>query len=68
MSNNVKFAVLFPILSILLIAAFAGGLGVVFMLLYASALHENGVIVLGTAIVVAVPLAAYLLERRVSEV
>ncbi|MCL0028790.1 hypothetical protein M1N23_01420 [Dehalococcoidia bacterium] len=68
MSNNVKFAVLFPILSILLIAAFAGGLGVVFMLLNASTLHENGVIVLGSAIVVAVPFAAYLLERRVSEV
>ena len=67
MSDNMKFAVLFPLLSVAVIAAFAGGLGVVFMLLNASELGEIGVIVLGSSIVVGVPVAAYLLERRVSD-
>ena len=66
MSDNMKFAMLFPVLAIITIATFAGGLGVVFMLLNASALEENGVIVLGSAIVIGVPVVAYLLERRVS--
>ncbi len=67
MSDNMKFAVLFPLLSVAVIAAFAGGLGVVFMLLNASELGEIGVIVLGSSIVVGVPVAAYLFERRVSD-
>jgi hypothetical protein len=68
MSDNNKFAVLFPLLAIIVIAAFAGGLGVVFMLLNDSALDEVGVIVLGSAIVIGVPTVAYLFERRVSNV
>ena len=67
MSNNMKFAMLFPILAVITIAAFAGGLGVVFMLINASELEELGVIILGSAIVVGVPVVAYLLERRVSD-
>ena len=67
MSDNIKFAVLFPILAVAVIAAFAGGLGVMFMLINESALDEIGVIVLGSAIVVGVPVFAYLLERRVSD-
>ena len=67
MSNNMKFAMLFPILAVITIAAFAGGLGVVFMLINASELEEVGVIILGSAIVVGVPVVAYLLERRVSD-
>ena len=61
MSNNMKFAMLFPILAIITIASFAGGLGVVFMLLNNSATEEIGVIVLGSSIVVGVPVVAYLL-------
>ena len=67
MSNNMKFAMLFPILAVITIATFAGGLGVVFMLLNASELEELGVIILGSAIVIGVPVVAYLLERRVSD-
>mgnify|MGYP000636840585 CR=1 FL=1 len=67
MSDNMKFAMLFPVLAIITMNTFAGGLGVVFMLLNASALEENGVIVLGSAIVIGVPVVAYLLERRVSD-
>ena len=67
MSDNMKFAMLFPILAIITIAAFAGGLGVVFMLINASEMEEVGVIILGSVIVVGVPVVAYLLERRVSD-
>tara|TARA_B100001013_G_C24384099_1_gene353334 strand:+ start:307 stop:513 length:207 start_codon:yes stop_codon:yes gene_type:complete len=63
-STNFKFAVLFPIMAIICIAIYAGSLGVIFMLVYASALHENGVIILGSALVVLVPLIAFLLERN----
>ena len=51
-------------MAIICIAIYAGSLGVIFMLIYASALHENGVIILGTALVVLVPLIAFLLERN----
>ena len=67
MSNNMKFAMLFPILAVITIAMYAGGLGVVFMVINASALEEVGVIVLGSAIVIGVPVVAYLFERRVSD-
>ena len=66
MSDNMKFAMLFPILALITIATFAGGLGVVFMLINASEMEEVGVIILGSVIVVGVPVVAYLLERRVS--
>ena len=68
MTNDMKFAMLFPILAMITIAAFGGGLGVVFILINASALGEVGVIILGGAIVVGVPTVAYILERRVSAV
>ena len=64
MSNNFSFAMLFPILAVVCIAAFAGSLGVIFMLLEHSALEENGVIILGSALVILVPLGAYMLERN----
>ena len=66
MSDNMKFAILFPILAVITIASFAGGLGIVFMVINASELEEVGVIILGSAIVVLVPVVAYILERRVS--
>jgi hypothetical protein len=55
---------LFPIMAIICIATFAGSLGVIFMLIEESVLHENGVIILGSSLVVLVPLIAFLLERN----
>ena len=49
------------------IIALAGGLGVVFMILNETELEETGVIILGSVIVVGVPLVAYLLDRAVSD-
>jgi len=63
-NKNFKFAMLFPIMAIICIATYAGSLGVIFMLIEESVLHETGVIILGSALVVLVPLIAFLLERN----
>ena len=47
MSQRVIDAILFPLLSMLIIAAFAGGLGVLFIVIEHSAMGLVGVIVLG---------------------
>ncbi|MCH8309083.1 MAG: hypothetical protein IIB17_01140 [Chloroflexi bacterium] len=64
MNDNFKFAMLFPILAILCIVAYAGSLGVIFMIIDTTALEEIGVIALGSALVILVPLVAYMLERN----
>ena len=56
-------AVLFPLLAVLTIVVFGGGLGIIFTVLNESALGEWGVIILGMALVVGVPGIAALLER-----
>ena len=65
MSQQVIDAILFPLLSMLIIAAFAGGLGVLFIIIEHSAVGLVGVIVLGVAIVVGVPAAAALIQRQI---
>ena len=70
MSSNFKFSILFPFLSVLLIALYGGTLGVTFILLNTIKLNAFGeqipiaVIVLGTSLVVGVPIVAYLLTRN----
>ena len=56
-------AMLFPLLAILIIIAYGGGLGVTFMLLN-HYLTEWSVVILGVALVVGVPAVAALLQRR----
>lgn len=58
-----NFAMLFPLLAVLFIIAFGGGLGVTFMLLN-HYFTEWSVVILGVALVVGVPAVAALLERR----
>jgi hypothetical protein len=65
MSQRVVDAILFPLLSMIIIAAFAGGLGVLFIVIEHSALGLIGVIVLGVAIVVGVPSVAALIQRQI---
>ncbi len=67
MSSNFRLAMLFPILAVITIIAIAGGLGVTFMVLNETQLGETGVIILGVAIVVGVPVAAHLLDRAISD-
>ena len=72
MANKSKDFILFPLLSIILVAAFAVGLGVVFMLLehYGPSPKFAGdevplfIIILGMALVIVVPAIAALLEKR----
>ena len=65
MSQRVIDAILFPLLSLIIIAAYAGGLGVLFIIIEHSAFGLGGVIILGVAIVVGVPAAAALIQRQI---
>ena len=63
MSKEFRFSMLYPLLAVLLIAAYGGGLGVLFIILYQQ-IGVGAVIVLGTALVILVPTIAYLLTRN----
>lgn len=60
-----NMAVLFPVLSVLLIALVAGGLGVIFTVIHETTHSETGVLILGVALVVGVPAVAALAQRMV---
>ena len=72
MANKSKDFIFFPLLSIILVGAFAVGLGVIFMLLehYGPSPkvgHDEVpllIIILGMALVIFVPVIAALLEKR----
>ena len=63
--KRMRTALLIPLLSVLVIVAFGGGLGVTFMLINETALGEWGVVALGLALVVGVPAVAALAQRSV---
>ena len=63
--KRMRTALLIPLLSVLVIVSFGGGLGVTFMLINETALGEWGVVVLGLALVVGVPAVAALAQRSV---
>lgn len=64
MSKDFGFSILFPLLALALIALVGGGLGIVFIVLRETMGNVWGVIILGTALVFVVPIAAYLLTRN----
>ena len=64
MKDRMTLAMVIPLLAVLVIVIFAGGLGVIFMLLNSTGAEEWGVVALGSALVVGVPAVAALLERR----
>ena len=63
MSKNFSFSILFPLLAIALITLYGGGLGVTFIVLR-EVVGIEAVIVLGAALVILVPVVAYLLTRN----
>ena len=65
MNERMAMSLLFPALAVLVIVVFAGGLGVIFMVLDSTPLEEWAVVILGIALVVGVPVTAALLQRRV---
>ena len=61
-------SLLFPLLSILVVTAFLGGLGGLFIFLTLNAsMGEWPVIIIGSSLVVLVPAIAYLLERSIAK-
>ncbi len=67
MSQRMLFAMIFPILAVITIAIYAGGLGVIFMVINSTPRHETGVIILGLAILILVPLGAYFAQRAIEK-
>jgi hypothetical protein len=58
---------LFPLLAVIVIAGYAGGLGVVFILINETELEEVGVIILGMVILIAVPATAAIVQQIVEK-
>jgi len=67
MYQRMTFSMLFPLLAALTIVVFAGGLGIIFMILESTALGEWGVVILGSAIVVGAPTVAALVQRNLEQ-
>ena len=64
--SRFRMALLFPLVTLLLVPLFAGSLGVLFMVLYAG-FNKWAVVLLGMALVVGVPLAAMYLENKLED-
>ena len=67
MKDRMTLAMVIPLLAVLVIVIFAGGLGIIFMLLNSTGAGEWGVVALGTSLLVGVPTVAALLERRTNQ-
>ncbi len=67
MKDRMTLAMVIPLLAVLVIVIFAGGLGIIFMLLDSTGAEEWGVVALGTALLIGVPTVAALLERRTNQ-
>ena len=64
-NERIAMSVLFPLLAILIIAAYLGLIGGLFIFLYGNTdLKQWSVIIVGTALTLGVPTMAYLLERK----
>ena len=64
--SRFRMALLFPLLTLLLVPLFAGSLGGIFMVLYAG-FNKWAVVLMGMALVVGVPMAAMFLENRLED-
>ena len=69
MKMNLPLPLLLPLAAALFIAVWAGGLGVIFMVLNDTALEEWGAVIIGMSLVVGIPSVAGLLAtvKRDSE-
>ncbi len=63
--DQIKLALLIPAISVVIVSVIAGGLGFIFIGLYKAGAGEWGAIIIGLALVIAVPAIAYLMERRI---
>ena len=67
MKHRMLMSMLFPLLAVIVIAGYAGGLGVVFILINETELEEVGVIILGMVILIAVPATAAVVQQIVEK-
>jgi len=67
LNNSLLMAIIFPLLSVIIIIIFAGGLGISFMLLEHYMHNEIGIIILGASLVVGVPSFAALLQIKIEK-
>ena len=67
MYNSLIMAIIFPLLSVIIIIGYAGGLGISFMLLEHYMHNEIGIIILGSSLVVGVPSIAALLQMKIEK-
>ncbi len=67
MKDRMTLAMVIPLLAVLVIVIFAGGLGIIFMLLDSTGIEEWGVVILGTALVIGVPTVAAILDRGTNQ-
>lgn len=67
MKHRMLMSMLFPLLAVIVIAGYAGGLGVVFILINETKLEEVGVIILGMVILIAVPATAAVVQQIVEK-
>ena len=62
--DQIKMAILFPLISVISVAIIGGVIGFIFILLFkTTGLGEWGSVILGMALVVVVPAAAFLLQN-----
>jgi NhaP-type Na+/H+ or K+/H+ antiporter len=62
--DQIKMAILFPLISVISVAIIGGVIGFIFILLFkTTGLGEWGSVILGMALVVLVPAAAFLLQN-----
>ena len=68
MRQRMMMSLLFPLMAVLVIATYAGGLGVIFMVLHGTSLGQWAVIILGLVILIGVPtsaaIAQYVVEKE----
>ena len=67
MNERMTISILFPILAVITIAVFAGGLGVIFMVLYSTPLEKWAVVALGLILLIGVPSTTALLQWRLEK-
>jgi ACR3 family arsenite efflux pump ArsB len=61
--GHMKLALLIPIISVAIVVVIGGGLGFIFIGAAKAGAGEWGAIIIGMALVVLVPVVAFLLER-----
>ena len=64
MRQRMGLALLIPLLAVLVIVGFAGGLGVIFIVIESTEAEVWGVVALGLVLLIGVPTVAHLLTQR----